>query len=43
MAAFYGRKILKEEINARTGLPWAMEDVPARWREATRAWIEAHS
>lgn len=43
MAAFYGRKILKEEINPKTELPWAIEDVPVRWQAATHAWIEAHS
>ena len=43
MAAFYGRKIVKEEINTKTGLPWTINDVPARWQAATQEWINTHS
>ena len=40
MGAFYGRKIANGEINAKTGLPWKIEDVPKLWRNATQKWID---
>lgn len=43
MGAFYGYKIVHEEINVRTGNPWTMEDVPKRWKETTQKWIEEHT
>lgn len=34
MVTFYVRKIQNQQINPKTGAPWALEDVPARWHEA---------
>lgn len=42
MAAFYGRKIQKQEINSKTGNPWTIEDVPDRWQTATQNWLNTH-
>ena len=42
MGAFYGRKILDGEINKKTGLPWTINDVPSKWVNATRMWLEAN-
>lgn len=43
MAAFYGKKIAKGVINAKTGEPWKIEDVPTLWRAATEQWLEEHA
>lgn len=40
MARFYGTKILRGEINQKTGEAWKLEDVPTRWREATADWMD---
>ena len=42
MAAFYGRKIKKGEINAKTGQAWVIDDVPERWQDATQEWLDTH-
>lgn len=42
MAAFYGTKIKKQEINPKTGEAWTINDVPRLWRAATQAWLDAH-
>lgn len=34
MVAFYVRKIQTRQINLKTGAPWTLEDVPARWHDA---------
>lgn len=34
MAKIYVKKILNGDINAATGEPWKLEDVPERWRDA---------
>ena len=39
MGAFYGKKILKKEINKNTGQPWTLEDVPAYWRPKVETWL----
>lgn len=39
MGRFYGTKILSGEINARTGEPWKLEDVPRLWKNATERWL----
>ena len=39
MAVFYGKKILKGEINPKTGAAWTLADVPKLWRTATEAWL----
>lgn len=31
MVAFYVKKILSGAINPKTGAPWTLSDVPARW------------
>ena len=43
MATFYGRKILKGEINSKTGKAWVLADVPKLWRAATEAWLAKNS
>ena len=43
MAYFYGYRIVHEMINPKTGLPWSIDDVPARWKVATQEWIEEHT
>ena len=43
MGAFYGRKILKGELNPKTGAAWKIEDISAFWRPAVEAYIEEHS
>lgn len=35
MAKIYARKIHEGAINEKTGEAWKLENVPARWREAT--------
>ncbi len=40
MGAFYGKKILSEDINPKTGKAWTLEDVPAYWREKTKKYLE---
>lgn len=42
MGAFYGNKILHEELNDKTGAVWKIEDVPKLWREKTQAWLDEH-
>lgn len=42
MGAFYGTKILKGEINSKTGEPWKIEDVANFWRPRVIAWLEEH-
>lgn len=39
MGEFYGRKIRSGEINPKTGKAWALEDVPAYWREKSEKWL----
>jgi len=33
MAKIYYRKIVSGEVNPATGEAWAINDVPARWRD----------
>lgn len=40
MGRFYGIKIKNGEINDKTGLPWAINDVPKFWRNATQKWLD---
>ena len=40
MNVFYGRKIMNEEINSKTGKPWNLEDVPAYWQAAVGQWLK---
>lgn len=37
MAKLYAKKIMNGDINAATGEPWKLDDVPERWREAVEA------
>lgn len=39
MGRFYGMKIKAGEINAKTGKPWTIKDVPKLWQKATKAWL----
>ena len=39
MAAYYGTKIKNGAINSKTGLPWTIEDVPAKRRAETEEWL----
>jgi len=39
MGAFYGTKIKNGEINAKTGEPWKLADVPKYWKKATEKWL----
>lgn len=43
MAAFYGTKIINEEINPKTGDPWVIGNVPKLWRNKTQKWIEENT
>lgn len=43
MGAFYGRKILNGEINPKTGIAWALENVPVYWRRMVGKWIEGEN
>ena len=43
MAYFYGYRIVNGVINPKTGEPWTIEDVPARYVPATEQWIEEHT
>lgn len=40
MVKIYIKKIISGAINQETGLPWAIEDVPERWREEVREALE---
>lgn len=42
MGEFYGKKILAEEINPKTGNPWTIDDVPRLWKKATQKWLDEH-
>lgn len=37
MVDYYVAKIKDEEINAKTGKPWCVEDVPKLWRKKVEA------
>lgn len=43
MAYFYGYRIVHGITNPKTGQPWVIEDVPAKWVDATETWIEEHT
>jgi len=43
MAAYYGTKIKNGVINSKTGLPWTIDDVPAKKRAETQAWLDEHT
>ena len=36
----YIKKITGHEINKDTGLPWTVEDVPAKWRDEVKEALE---
>lgn len=40
MVKIYVKLIKSGKINAATGEPWELEDVPERWREAVREALE---
>lgn len=40
MVILYVKKITNGEINAKTGEPWKIDDVPIRWREQVREALE---
>lgn len=40
MAKLYIKKITQHDINAETGEPWKIDDVPERWREEVREALE---
>ncbi len=42
MAKIYARKIYEGAINPKTGEAWRLEDVSARWREATEKELEKY-
>lgn len=42
MAKFYGLKILNQEINAKTGEPWQITDVPKYWRSRVEEWLASN-
>lgn len=37
MVNFYVNKIKMKTVNASTGKPWTVEDVPRLWREKVRS------
>ncbi len=39
MGMFYGKKILRGEINRKTGMAWIIDDVPSLWRKRTEDWL----
>lgn len=41
MAKLYAKKIMNGEINAATGEPWKLEDVPERWRASVEGMLPA--
>lgn len=41
MAKLYAKKILSGDINAATGEPWTLEDVPERWRATVEEMLPA--
>lgn len=43
MAKFYGLKILRGEINSKTGKPWVLADVPSLFRAATERWLQSQT
>lgn len=40
MVKLYVNKIVNGEINAKTGEPWKIEDVPEKWRAQVREMLE---
>ena len=40
MVQLYVKKITSGDINASTGLPWELNDVPKLWREKVRKELE---
>lgn len=42
MAKIYARKIHDGAINSKTGEAWKLEDVPARWHDATAEELEKY-
>lgn len=40
MVKVYVRKIKNGEINAATGLPWCIDDVPDRWKDAVQKLLD---
>lgn len=42
MGEFYGKKILRQETNSKTGEPWTLKDVPSLWRKRTQTWLSEH-
>jgi hypothetical protein len=43
MGEFYGKKILRGEINRKTGEAWTIDDVPRLWKTRTIKWLEEHT
>ena len=43
MAKVYANLINAGAVNAKTGEPWKLEDVPDRWRKATEKLLEAEA
>lgn len=43
MVEFYGRLILKGEINTTTGKAWTVEDVPSYWADDVKEWLASRA
>lgn len=41
MVKKYSRLLEERQINSKTNATWAIQDVPATWREDTKAKVEA--
>ena len=41
MVNFYVNKIKMKTVNASTGKPWTVEDVPKLWKEKVRSELNA--
>ncbi len=43
MGEFYGKKIIRQEINSKTGKPWTLKDVPSLWKKRTENWLAEYN